>query len=166
LSFFPVSPRYPPTPLPLRGYSPPTDPLPPHRSIILLLWGFKPQQDQVAPLPSTSDKAVLCYIFSRNHGPTHIYSLVGGLVPGSFGGSGYLILFFLWGCSPLQFLQPFPNSSIGIPGLSPMVGCECLHLYWSGAGKVIAIFDSCLQAVLGIRNSVRVLCLRMAWIPR
>jgi hypothetical protein len=34
-----------------------------------------------------------------------VYSLVCGLFPKSFGGSGCLILLFLWGCKPLQFLQ-------------------------------------------------------------
>ena len=37
---------------------------------------------------------------------SHVYSLVGGSVPGSWGEeSGCLILFFfLWGCKPLQLL--------------------------------------------------------------
>ena len=34
----------------------------------------------------------------------HVYSLIGGLFPESSGGSGWLILFFLWGCKPLQLL--------------------------------------------------------------
>jgi hypothetical protein len=35
-------------------------------------------------------------------GSLHVYSLVGGLVPGSCGGSGWLILlFFLGGCKLL-----------------------------------------------------------------
>ena len=39
---------------------------------------------------------------------SHVYSLVGGLVPGSSGESGWLILLFLlWGCKPLQLLQSF-----------------------------------------------------------
>jgi hypothetical protein len=36
------------------------------------------------------------------------YSFVDGLVPRSSRGSGWLILlFFLWGCKPLQLLQSF-----------------------------------------------------------
>jgi hypothetical protein len=32
-----------------------------------------------------------------------VYSFIDGLVPGSFGRSGWLIfLFFIWGCKPLQ----------------------------------------------------------------
>jgi hypothetical protein len=41
-----------------------------------------------------------------------------------------------------------------------MVGCEYLHLYWSGAGRTsqgTAIPGSCQQALLGNSNSVRVL---------
>ena len=72
-------------------------------------WGIEPSQDQGPPLPLILDKAILCYICSWSHGSPHVYSLVGSLVPGSFGGSGWLILlFFLWGCKPLQLLQSFP----------------------------------------------------------
>ena len=35
-----------------------------------------------------SDKAILCYICSWSHGSLHVYSLVGGLVSGSSGGTG------------------------------------------------------------------------------
>jgi hypothetical protein len=48
--------------------------------------GIKPPQDQEPPLPLMPDKAVLCYICSGSHGPAHVYTLVGGLVPGSSGG--------------------------------------------------------------------------------
>jgi hypothetical protein len=50
-----------------------------------------------------------------------------------------------------------------------MLGCECLHLYWSGAGRAsqeTAIPGSCQQALLGISNSVEVWCLQMGWISR
>jgi hypothetical protein len=55
---------------------------------------------------------ILCYICSCSHGPPHVYSLIGGLVPGRFflGGRGsdwLILLFFLWGCKPLQLLQFF-----------------------------------------------------------
>ena len=43
--------------------------------------------------------------------------------------------------------------------LSPMVGCEYVHLYWSGAGRTsqrTAIPGSCQQVLLGISNSVRI----------
>jgi hypothetical protein len=51
-----------------------------------------------------------------------------------FWGSGWLMLFFIWGCTPLQLLHPSPNSSIAVPMFSPMVGCEHLPLYLSGFG--------------------------------
>jgi hypothetical protein len=38
----------------------------------------------------------------------HVFSLIGGLVPGSSGGTGwFILLFLLWGCKPLQLLGYF-----------------------------------------------------------
>jgi hypothetical protein len=72
------------SPLPLRGYTPPyPHSLEPHPSNFALLWGIKPPQDQPPPLPLMPDKTVLCYLCSRSHGSGHVYSLLGGLVPGS-----------------------------------------------------------------------------------
>ena len=51
--------------------------------------------------------------------------------------------------------SPSPNSSIGIFRLSLMVGCKCLHLYWSSAGRTAqetAISGFFHQALLGIRK--------------
>jgi hypothetical protein len=62
----------------------PTHPLPPHCLSIPLHWGIKPTQDQGPPLPLMSDKAILCYICIWSHGPFHVYSLVGGLVSGTW----------------------------------------------------------------------------------
>ena len=64
---------------------PPTYPLMPHLSSIPLCRSNKPPQDQGAPLPLMSDKAILCYIYSRSHGSNYVFSLVGGLVSGSSG---------------------------------------------------------------------------------
>jgi hypothetical protein len=86
------------------------DPLPSNHPVlppwpgIPLHWGIKSSQDQ-GPLLLLliPDNAILCYICGWSHGSLHVYSLVGGLVPGSSGGSVWLILlFFLWGCQPLQ----------------------------------------------------------------
>ena len=83
--------------------------------------------DQGVPLPLMPDKVIHCYISSWSHRSPHIYSVVGGFVPGSFGGSGwFILLFFLRGCKPLGLL----NSSIGVPVLSQMFGCVYPHLYW------------------------------------
>ena len=50
-------------------------------------------------------KAILCYMYGWSQGSLHVYFLVGGLVPGSFGGTGwFILLFLLWGCKPLQLL--------------------------------------------------------------
>jgi hypothetical protein len=52
--------------------------------------------------------------------------------------------------------------------LSLMVGCEYLHLHWSGAGRTsqgAAIPGSYQQALLGIRSSV-IWYLEIGWIPR
>ena len=96
------------------------------------------------------------------------FTLVGGLIPGSSQGSGWLILlFFLWLVNPFSSFSP--SSSIGVPVLSPMVGCKHLPLYLSGSGKAsqeTAITDSCQQPLLGILNSVWVWYLYMGWIPR
>jgi hypothetical protein len=45
-----------------------------------------------------------------------------------------------------------------------MIGCEHLHLYWSGACRTspgTAVPGSCQQAVLGINSNVEVWCLQM-----
>jgi hypothetical protein len=78
-------------------------------------------------------------------------------IPGSSGGSGCLILLF------------FPNSSIGVPMLSPRVGFKHQHLYWSGTGRAsqgTTVPGSCQQALPGISNNVWVWCLQMGWVPR
>jgi hypothetical protein len=91
--------------------------------LLLLLWGCSPTHPpthshlafpytgesslhQGLLLLSMTDNANLCYMCSWRHASLHVYSLVGGLVPGSSEGSGWLILlFFLWGCKPLQLLS-------------------------------------------------------------
>jgi hypothetical protein len=100
-------------------------------------------------LPLMFSKAILCYICGWSHGPLHVYSLVGGLVPGNSGGFGWLmLLFFLWGCKPIQLLLSF-NSSIGDFVLSPMFGFEHLPLYLSGFGR-----DSYIRLLSGSTSCV------------
>jgi hypothetical protein len=61
-----------------------THPLPPPYPQIPLHWGIKLSQDQGSFLPLVPDTAILCYISSaRAMDPFQVYSLVGGLVPGS-----------------------------------------------------------------------------------
>ena len=100
LSPFPVSP-------PESPYSifPPSHPLQPLCHGIFLHWGIKPYENQGPFLPLMSDMTILCYMCTWSHGSLHVYSLVSSLIPGSFGGSGWLTLLFpLWGCKPLQLL--------------------------------------------------------------
>jgi hypothetical protein len=88
----------------------PTHLFPHHHSSIPLCWGIKLPQDQGPPIPLMPNKAILCYICIWSNGSLHVYPLVGGLVIGNSGGSGWLILmFFLWGCKFLQFLKSSPN---------------------------------------------------------
>jgi hypothetical protein len=91
------------------GAPTPTHPILPPRYGIPLHGGIEPSQNQGPLLPLMSNKAILCHKCGQRHGSFHVYSLVGGLVPGSSGDSGWLILlFFLWGCKPLQLLQSLP----------------------------------------------------------
>ena len=49
-----------------------------------------------------SEKAIFCYICSWSPGSLYVYSLVGGLVPGSSECTGwYILLCLLWDCKPL-----------------------------------------------------------------
>jgi hypothetical protein len=112
-------------------------------------------------------KAILCYICNWSHGSLHVYSLVGGLVPGSSGGGGLVG----WYCcssygvaNPLSSFIFSPNSSIGVLVLSSMISCKHRHLYWSGSGRAsqeTAISGSCQQEILGIISSVWVWWLHM-----
>ena len=117
LSLFPVSlhnPLYSPlstSPDSMRVF-PPRSPVPAfgHYSIPR---PWEPPQEHGAPHPVMHTKAILCYMPSWSHElppPTHchVYSLVGGLVPGSIVGSYWLILFFLWGCKHFNFFQTLP----------------------------------------------------------
>jgi len=78
---------HPPSPNFYEGAPLPTHPFLPHCPSIPLPWGIEPSQDQGPPLPLMPDNAILCYLCWK-HGSLHMYSLVGGLVPGSSGGVG------------------------------------------------------------------------------
>jgi hypothetical protein len=125
---------------------------------IPLHWCMGPSQAQVPPLLLMPAKAILCYTCSLSHGSLHVYPLVGGLVPGSFGG---LVDWYWCSCygvaNPFSSFSPFSNSSIVEPLLSPMVGCEHPPLYLSASGKAFqktAISGSCQHEILGNHNSV------------
>jgi hypothetical protein len=87
LDFSPRNPLYHlPSPFFYGDVPPLTHPLPPPYTQIPLHWGIYPSQDQGPLLPLTPNKAILCYICNWSHGSLHVYSLVGGLGPGSSGG--------------------------------------------------------------------------------
>jgi hypothetical protein len=82
VSPFLVSPPETPYSIPLPSVSmrvlPPTHSLLPLLPGIPLRWGIEPSQDHKPLRPLMFNKAILCYICSWSH----VYSLVGGLVPG------------------------------------------------------------------------------------
>jgi hypothetical protein len=146
-------------------------PLQRHHPSISLCWGIQPSQEQGPPLPLMPDKTILCYMQLEPRVPLCV--LFGWWF--SSGGGGDLsarltLLFFLWGCKPLQILQSFPLIlPLGSPMLSLMVDLKHPHLYWSGSGTAsqgTAIPGCCQKALLGTSNSVSVWCLHMRWIPR
>jgi hypothetical protein len=104
--FYPLSsfPLHPPIPSPL----PTPTPIPTSCPGIPLHWGIKPSRDQGPLLSLMFHKAILCYICSWSHESHHVFSLIGGLVPGSSGVTGwFILLFILWGCKPFQLLRSF-----------------------------------------------------------
>ena len=72
----------PPSPCLYEGAFSHTHPLPFSHPGIPLHWGIKHPQAQGPLLPLMSNKVILCYICDWSHGSFHVYSLVGGLVPG------------------------------------------------------------------------------------
>jgi hypothetical protein len=99
-----------------------------------------------------------------------VFSLIGGLVPGS---SGVLISSYC--CStygaanPFSSLGTFSSSFTGDPVFHPMDGCKHPILHLSGTGRApqeTALSGSCQPALVGIQNSVWVWWLFMGWIPR
>jgi hypothetical protein len=103
-------------------------------------------------------KAIFCYICSWSHGFLHVYSLVGGLVPGSSGVRLVDIVVLPMGLqspsvTPVLLLTP----PLGVLMLRPQVGCENLHLYSSGSGIASQGLNrpgSCQQTLVGISNGV------------
>ena len=86
------------------------------------------------------NKAILCIICSWSHRSLHVYSLVGGLVPGS--SRGLLGWYYCSSHRVANFFSsfsPFSNFSIGDTirdtVLSPVVGCEPLPLCLSDSGR-------------------------------
>jgi hypothetical protein len=116
---FPLETFYPilPPPASMRVLShPPTHTFLTPQPHISLHWGMEPSQDQGPLLSLMPNKAILCYICSWSHESLHVYSLVCGSVPGSSGGSGWLILLFLlWVANPFSSFSDLSNSYIKDP---------------------------------------------------
>ena len=95
-----------------------------------------------------------------------ICSLVGSLVYVSSQRLLYTVV--LYGVAiTFSSFNPSPNFSIRVPDLSPVVGCESLHLSQSAsvrASQRTAMLGSCLQIWHSISNSVRNWCPPMGWI--
>jgi hypothetical protein len=82
------------------------------------------------PPPLIPDKAILCYIWSRSHGLTHLYSLVGGLVPGSSEGLVSWYCCFSYGVAvTFGSFSPSLTLPLGSPGSVQWLAvsiCICL----------------------------------------
>jgi hypothetical protein len=145
----------PPTLLP---YSPtPASPSPLHLTSL----GLKVSMGLGASSP-IPDKAVLCNIYARGHGPAHVYSLFVGLVSGSSEVSGLVDCSSYGVAIPFSSFSPSPNSFIRVSDLRRIVGCKSLHLSQSAADRAS---QSTAMPQHDISNSVRVWCLSMGWIP-
>ena len=140
-------------------------------------WKIEPSQDQRALL-LMPDKAIFCYICVWNHWSLHVYSLVGGLVPGRSGGwgCGWLILFFLlWGCKPLHLppvlsLTPPLWSPCSIQCLAVSI-CLCIcraleRLSGDSFIRLLSANTSLTSAIdfFDICNTAWVWCLYTGWI--
>jgi hypothetical protein len=153
-----LSPFFNPPPNPL---SHPSSPYSLTQTLLLsclgipLHWGIEPSQDQGPLLPLMSNKAILCYICRWSDESNHVYSLVGGLVPGSSG--WYQLVHIVVPPSGLQ-----TPSDPWVLSLAPPLGTLCsvqrmALLYLSGTGRAsqeTAISASCQQALVGIHSSV------------
>jgi hypothetical protein len=85
-----------------------------------------------------------------------VFSLVGGLVPGSLKVWFVYIFVLSIGFQTPSASSVLPShSSIEVPMLIHMIGFEHLHMYWSGFRRTsqgIAIAFSCQQVLLDISN--------------
>ena len=110
-------------------------PHPPHSSSILLYWDIKSPQYQGLLLPLMSDKAILCYLCIWSHGSLPVHFLVSAQVLGALGGPASQHCSYYGVAVPLCSSSPSPSFLSRVPKLSLMVGCEQLHLHWSGADR-------------------------------
>jgi hypothetical protein len=114
---------YSPSPCLYEGAPLPTHPLQPSRLGIPLHWDMDFPQAQELLFSLMSNKAISAIYVVRALGPFHVYSLVGGPVPGSSRGSGQLTLLLppLGLHTPSAPSVPSPTPPSGTPG-SPFNG--------------------------------------------
>ena len=131
---------------------------PPSRHSIPLKWGIEPPQDHGPCLPLMPDKAILCYIYSYSYETLHVYSLVGGLVPGTLESLDSWYCCFSYGdANPFWSFSFCFNFYIGVSVLSLIFVWIHSHPYCFDSGRAsqqAAIPSSCQQVLLGISNSV------------
>jgi hypothetical protein len=173
LSFFHVSPPEPPYPThpPPASITPPTHPptpgFPPLCSLTLK---HQSSQAQGPFFSLMSNMGILSHICGCHLGSLYVYSLVGGQIRWSSGGSGRLTLLLpQWGCNPPQLLQSLFQLLTRDSMLNPMVGCQHLPLYLSGSGRgsqETDILGFHQQALPSIHNIIWFWLLYMGWIPR
>jgi hypothetical protein len=133
LSPFLVSPQKTPYPFPPSPCLP-TYPLLHPCPSIPLHWGIKPSQDQRPLLPLMSNKANFCYICIWSHVSLHLYSLVGGLVPGS--SEGYWLVHIV---VPPMGLQA--SSAPSLLSLPPPLGALC-SVQWLAKSMHLCICEA------------------------
>jgi len=100
----------------------PTHPLPLQHLGSPLHWGNECSQDQ-GLLLLMPDNAILCYICGWSHGSLHVYSWVGGLVPGSSRGFWLIDIVLL----PMGLQTPSTPSVLSLtPSLGSPFSSQCL----------------------------------------
>ena len=126
---------------------------------------IKPSQEQGPPLPLIPDRAIPCYICFCSH----VYPIVGGLIPGRFRG--------IWVADMVLPMELQTPSATLVLSLSPPLRTLC-SVQWfaaapspvlSGSGRASQETDisgSCQQEFLDIYNSVWIWWLHMGWIRR
>ena len=103
--------------------------------------GIKPSQDQEPLAPQMPNKAVLRYTCRWKNGSLHVYSLVGGLVPGISGGVCLVDIVVL----PMGLQTP---SALSVLSLTPPLGTLCSVL-WLATSIHICIGQALAEPLRG-----------------
>jgi hypothetical protein len=119
--------------------TPPTHPLPSLCPDIPLYWGIKPSQDKGPPLSLMPDNDILCYFCSWSHGSLHVYTLVGGLVPGTSRGVWLVNIVVL----SMGMKTP---SAPSVLSLTLLLGTKC-SVQWMATSIHICICQSLAEAL-------------------